>query len=62
MAGSPAVVVAPAAPTCHPSTGEPRTIDFFVVSLGIERLLGGCRVLEGTSVKTHLPVALSLRV
>ena len=36
-------------------------LDYFVVSPTVEKLLVSCKVLERTEIKTHDPVALSLR-
>ena len=60
-AGSGGRVVAPPGPTCRSSHGGQSTIDFFVVSPAAERLTAAIRCVESASIKTHVPVVLSLR-
>ena len=62
LAGSSAIVVAPAAATCRPTCGLPSTIDYFIVSLAMERLLGRCRVAPCTAIATHEPVVLEVKL
>ena len=55
-------VVYPKGYTCYPSNGDPSCIDYFLVSPMVRRLVTGCHTLEGTSIATHRPVVLDVKV
>ncbi len=55
------IVVAPDSPTIYPSTGEPRVIDFFVVSNQLGPLVKAVRVDDAFPAAPHRAVTLTFR-
>ena len=54
-------VVSTSEPTIYPSTGSPRTIDFFIVSAEMAAIVSGIEVKNDAAVSPHRAAAITFR-